>query len=257
MNNAEIIRLDTPEGEKHYRRLSARLPDFLEKYSPEKGYRVVKRCADSLSYEKGKLQLYEAQIRVGKKPADVGLPPILETPRMIFEAALIAADGEIIANGTACQEIKEFKDWEKGETAAFQRLLASLGFGGEVFDDDENRGLQAQGIAIIENGNGDGRGEAAATRADVAATAAAPAKTPAAEAPASGTAPETATESQKDKGVVPLPARKRGVVPAGTMSQINRLAKLKKVTVPDFKTMQEGLDFLVKLQSMPTETATG
>lgn len=257
MNNSEIIHLDTPEGVKKYKRFSARLPEFLAKYPYEKGFRVVKRCADSLSYQKGLLQLYEAAIRAGKKPAEVGLPPILETPTMIFEAALFGQDGEIIANGTSCQAIDEFKDWEKGETASFQRLLGSLGFGGDVFDDDENRGLDAQGIAIVDD---DDTGEPAGTtrrQSKVAAVAAATPTTPLKPTPAaSGSAPETAPEQSNDKGVVSLPERKSRVVPAGTLSQIKRLAKLRKVAVPEFKTLQEGLDFLVKLQNMGTEAAT-
>lgn len=235
MTKNEIITLETPEGEKRYRKFSARLPQFLEKYSPEKNYRVVHRCSDSLSYQKGLLQLYEAAIRAGKKPAEVGLPDIQEQATMIYEACLFGPDGETIANATAALRIEGIKDWEIGETAAFQRLLASLGFGGEVYDDDEDGDIHGQGLRIKPpvDTNAVAKTSAAADSAKE--------PLPAVAVAGAGRTAEVVEIRNTSK-----PQR---VVPAATMNQIKRLAKLRKVEVPDFKSLEEALKFLVDLQS--------
>lgn len=233
MSKNEIITLETPEGEKKYRRFSARLPEFLEKYPPEKNYRVVHRCSDSLSYEKGKLQLYEAAMRAGKKPAEVGLPEIPEQSTMIYEACLFGPDGETITNATAALRIETIKDWERGETAAFQRLLASLGFGGEVYVNDEGNDIHGQGLRIKPT-------------VDTTAVAKTPAGSAKEPLPAAATADAGRTAEVVD---LASGSRPRRLVPAATMNQIKRLAKLRKVEVPEFKSLEEALKFLVDLQS--------
>src|SRR5690606_2294724 len=47
------------------------------------------------------------------------------------------------------QKVLDLKDFEALETAANQRLLASLGFGGELFDDDEDRDLERSNPTLV------------------------------------------------------------------------------------------------------------
>jgi hypothetical protein len=142
----ESITLFTPEGDSiRYRRLSARLPEFLEAYPPRDGYRVEVRYLDPVEVKPGLKRLYEAALTAGKTPAEAGLPALAATT-VIFRAELIDAEGRMLATASALRPIQSYKDWEKGETAARQRLLAALGFGGEVFDEDEAGDQEDQGL---------------------------------------------------------------------------------------------------------------
>lgn len=141
------ITLFTPEGETvRYRRLSARLPKFLEAYPPREGFRVEAKYLDPVEVKPGLKRLYEAALTAGKTPAEAGLPALTATT-VIFRAELIDAEGRILATASALRPIQSYKDWEKGETAARQRLLAALGFGGEVFDEDEAGDQADQGLS--------------------------------------------------------------------------------------------------------------
>lgn len=142
----ESITLFTPEGDPiRYRRLSARLPEFLEAYPPRDGFRVEVRYLDPVEVKPGLKRLYEAALTAGKTPAEAGLPALAATT-VIFRAELIDAEGRMLAAASALRPIQSYKDWEKGETAARQRLLAALGFGGEVFDEDEAGDQTDQGL---------------------------------------------------------------------------------------------------------------
>lgn len=136
-----VVVIDTPDGPKPYRKLSVRIPEFLRDYPVKEGFRILVRQLDALSYQKGLLELYQAAIRAGKKPSEVGLPEVQPEAAMVFEAVLVDRSGETLATATAVQRIREFKDWERGETAARQRLLAALGYGGDILDEDEAANL--------------------------------------------------------------------------------------------------------------------
>lgn len=143
----EAVTLFTPEGDMvRYRRLSARLPEFLETYPPREGFRVEVKYLDPVEVKPGLKSLYEAALAAGKAPVEMGLPALTATT-VIFRAELIDTDGRILATASALRPIQSYKDWEKGETAARQRLLAALGFGGEVFDADEAGDQADQGLS--------------------------------------------------------------------------------------------------------------
>lgn len=147
MSQKKIVTIFTPQGEaKEYVKLSSRLPDFLAQYPPSEGYQVVIDYSDTLEVKPGLKALYIAAISAGRNPKDVGLPEITSNS-MVFTAKLIK-DGAVIATGSAMKPIYQLKDWEKGETAARQRLLAALGFGGEVFDEDEDGDMADQGLKV-------------------------------------------------------------------------------------------------------------
>lgn len=137
----------TPAGEiKDYKLLSARIPDFLKAFPKEDGYRVKVETYDPLSIKPGLLKLYDAAISAGKNPQDVGLPPLPSGDSVIFRASLVDKDGNVLESASALRAIYQYKDWEKGETAARQRLVAALGFGGESFDEDEEGDMVDQNL---------------------------------------------------------------------------------------------------------------
>lgn len=137
-NAAAIAYIADQNGErKPYKLFSARLPEFLAKYPIEDGYRVVVQHADYISSQATLIELYKLAIQAGKSPLDLCLPSLPNPNTHVFTATLFDPDGQVISAATACKEINFHKDWEAGETAARQRLIASLGFGGDVFDQDE------------------------------------------------------------------------------------------------------------------------
>ena len=136
---SKIVEFFTPEGEvTQYRPLSARLPTFLAVYGPERGFSVDTEIVDSLSLKPGLLKLYEIVLHAGRKPEEAGLPPLNGTGQtLVGRATLRDREGRVLATATAAKPIQSYKDLEVLETAARQRLLAALGFGGEVLDTDE------------------------------------------------------------------------------------------------------------------------
>lgn len=144
---SKIVEWFTPEGEvTHYRPLSARLPAFLAVYGPERGFSVDTEIVDSLSLKPGLLKLYEIVLHAGRKPEEAGLPPLsMAGQTLVGRATLRDPAGRVLATATAAKPIQSYKDLEVLETAARQRLLAALGFGGEVLDTDETRDQTDQG----------------------------------------------------------------------------------------------------------------
>jgi hypothetical protein len=143
-----VIELFTPEGDvKDYKLFSARLPQFLAAYPKDQGYRVKVETTDPMAHKPGLLKLYEAAITAGKNPTDVGLPVIAQGNTVVFTASLLDKDGNVLETASALRVILQYKDWEKGETAARQRLAAALGFGGECFDADEKSDIEDQGMS--------------------------------------------------------------------------------------------------------------
>ncbi len=127
-----------------YRKVSARLPEFLAKY-PVDEYAVIITATDTLAAKPGLLALYEKCIENGKSFEEAGLPAYDAANSFLFTAKLIHND-RVVRQTSAVVRVAEYKDYEAGETAAFQRLLAQLGFSGEVFDDDEDNDFTKQSL---------------------------------------------------------------------------------------------------------------
>ena len=144
---SKIVEWFTAEGEVvQYRPLSARLPAFLAVYGPERGYAVDTAMQDSLSLKPGLMKLYETVLQAGCKPEAVGLPPLsVAGQTLVCRATLRDPAGRVLATATAAKVIQSYKDLEVLETAARQRLLAALGFGGDIFDRDEDQDRADQG----------------------------------------------------------------------------------------------------------------
>jgi len=144
----KMVELYTPQGELAvYWKLSARLPAFLAQYGPAQGYALETEIQDSLSLKPGLLKLYEVALQLGRKPEDLGLPSLAAAGlTQVCRATLRDAAGRVVATATAAKLVQAYKDLEVLETAARQRLLAALGFGGEVFDEDEAHDQGDQGL---------------------------------------------------------------------------------------------------------------
>ena len=143
------IQLFSPQGEAFdYERVSARTPKFLAAYPPE-NYAVKIEATDALSVKPGLMRLYEKCIETGKTFNDYGLPAISIANTLVFTAKLIDKEGNVLRQTSALYVIQGQKDFETGETAAYQRLLASLGFGGEVYDNDENGDFRSQSLTGV------------------------------------------------------------------------------------------------------------
>ncbi|MCB1795704.1 MAG: hypothetical protein KDJ70_15030 [Candidatus Competibacteraceae bacterium] len=143
-----VIELYTNDGELvQYRPLSSRIRDFLGQYGPEKGYAVTTELVDTLSLKPGLMRLYEAALQAGRKPEELGLPALgLAGETGVCRAVLTDAHGRVVATATAAKRIQAYKDLEILETAARQRLLAALGYGGDVLDEDERQDQRDQGF---------------------------------------------------------------------------------------------------------------
>lgn len=147
MAQKQVIEIFSEDGEiKQYRPLSQRLPEFLEAFPPSKGFQVVVETADPMS-NASILEVYKAAVAAGHKPSDLGLPHL--PGGIVFRAKLIDPEGRVLASASAHRfRLDQFKDWEKAETAARQRLLAAVGFGGEILDEDEEGDIRDQGKEV-------------------------------------------------------------------------------------------------------------
>ncbi|MGH8240347.1 MAG: hypothetical protein ACREXP_25480 [Steroidobacteraceae bacterium] len=136
-------------SETRYTRYSARLPLFLKEYSPKEGFRVVIERTDLLSQKKGLLSLLREAVVAGRKVSDLGLSSIeRDINTIVCVAKLLGPTGEVLRDASAAMEVIERKDFEALETAADQRLLARCGFGGEIFDDEEDADIRGQGGTV-------------------------------------------------------------------------------------------------------------
>lgn len=119
-----------------YETVSERLPAFLEAFSPSDGWRIVKDHTFASAEKSEIARLWEKALEAGKDPRELGLPPVAGQV-VIFGASLWSPEERLIANATSLKSVVSVKDWEAGETAAFQRLMATVGFGGSTMDADE------------------------------------------------------------------------------------------------------------------------
>ncbi len=128
---------------------SAPLAAFLEHFGPDRGYAVETEIVDAFSLHPGLLRLYEAALQAGRTPEELGLPaPAPAAGVLVCRATLRDDQGRVVATATAAQPIQVYQDLEVLETAARQRLLAALGFGGEALDADEALDPHDQGLAV-------------------------------------------------------------------------------------------------------------
>jgi hypothetical protein len=239
MSRAGVITLFDEHGEaKDYKKLSFRLPEFLKKYPKEEGYQVVIEKADMLDMKPALKALYLAAISAGVDPKTVGLPEI-KNLAIVFTATL-RRGGVDLESGSALVPILEYKDWEKGETAARQRLLSALGFGGEVLDADEAADQKSQGLS-----------SATAAPATVAFSKARAEKAgPVKREEASDAETEAGEEAEEvqDQATKAKTAAPTGV-PAALIRQIEHQATLLGIETPQVSSTEEAKKVLKDLLS--------
>ena len=142
-----IIQILNPDGTwSDYRPLSERLPAFLEAYPKNEGWQVRMSEREGLVVKPELVRLWQAAIEAGKNPAELGLPE-LPTNMFLFVAELVSPDGKVVETAAAWRPVVQYKDYEKGQTQARQRLLAACGFGGDMLDADEVSDIEEQGLS--------------------------------------------------------------------------------------------------------------
>lgn len=208
------VEIFTEEGTvEKYRLLSERLPEFLEAFPVSEGYRIV----------------------VDAK-ALTDLCPGLEVGGIIFTASLFKGE-LVVANASAHRfRLANYKDWEKGETAARQRLLAACGFGGHVLDEDEVSDMEDQGREITCPAP-----PAATTERKVPSQVEAKAETKAPD-------PQKAPAKQQTKPVPQqLQPATSSEIPDAMMRQVLHQATIRGVEVPSLNSMDDARTFLKSL----------
>ena len=260
--NSKVVHIQNPNGEtSQYVKVSARVPDFLKVYGPDKGYRVLSHSTDYLDFAQGRKALCLALAAQGKLP-DEHIKELMSERKVVFKSQLVDKEGTVVAESSAIKPIWNHKDFESGETAAFQRLLARLGFGGEVFDLDEDNDMQTQGLAF------DVVSETEPSQSETVTMQPIEMETSRRE-PAPTESAETKTESTK---VPPEPAKPpakqqtvdksttRGVktdpttVQPAQRRQLESLARVKGVTCPEVTTPAEFREALLELKALPLPT---
>jgi hypothetical protein len=125
--------LDSQNRPRYYIPLEARVPKFLAEYPPKQGYRVTMETFDLLSVRKGLLSVLKEAIAAGRKISDLGLMGLEETmTTLVCTARLFDPDGRELRTASANACLLAEKDFEKLESAAFNRLISALGFDGNI-----------------------------------------------------------------------------------------------------------------------------
>jgi hypothetical protein len=163
---------------------------------------------------------------------------------MVFTASLYDKTGNVVANASAMRfRLSEYKDWEKAETAARQRLLAALGFGGEILDEDEAGDMTEQGLRIkapasVAPSKPHGKDKSKSDPAPVVDPAA-----------AEGTSVEEKPEVGSPSQEVETSDTPEETIQPAILRQIEHQAKIKGKPVPKVKNMVEARSKLKELMS--------
>ena len=251
-----VIQILNQDGSaSRYKRVSARMPEFLAKYGPDKGYRVLSSVTDYLDVTTGRFKVLLAQAQNGNLPSDVA-KQLWEDRKMVFTAKLANEAGDVVAEASAIKPIFNMKDYEIGETAALQRLMAKVGFGGEIFDTDEDEDLASIGQPLDEQS-----ATPAVSTATVSPIKAVP--KPETETNASEEVQESvskdaenanAAEQQQGENEKQTPRGKRvdpDKIQPAQLRQLQSLARVKGVECPKVTTPKELQAELARLHQLP------
>lgn len=255
------ITIFSPNGEANdYRTVSERLPEFDRRFPIDDGYRVIRSHISAKDFGSDLIHLYEVAIANGHSARDVGLP-FIEGFGVIFKAELFKGD-TLIRNASAYKQITQTKDWEAGETAAFQRLMAACGLGGSDLDADDQFDRVTSGLEIPPESRPDAAQQEAAPRVEEP-VAQQEAKTPPVETPE----PQTKTEAPQDEPEAPKAQRKTSkAAPKETsqkpqtdaaeeirpqlLNQLAHVAKLAGEPVPEVSTVKEAKAEIKRLNAL-------
>lgn len=120
---------------REYDRFSERHPKFLEKFP-----------IGEFSLITSPIPLKEVAPQLAAFSQEMAEAGNKQPPYVAFKAELRDKNDRLLASATALTEIVTMKDWEKGETAAMQRLIGFCGFGSGMFDLDEIKSLKDRGV---------------------------------------------------------------------------------------------------------------
>lgn len=131
-----------------YRTVSARLPEFLQRFPPDEGWGVEIEVRDPLSCRPGLMELYKECIRAGRTARSL---PDSNDPawKAVLFVAKLTKDGRTVVTASCLQAIEFEYDYESAETRARGRLMSACGFGPEVLDCDELRQEADRGKRIV------------------------------------------------------------------------------------------------------------
>lgn len=239
-----------PDGQvTEYLPVSDRIAQFLEKYGPDKGFRVRTNVRDYLDINPGLKAVYAAAARSGTVLS--GLPTV-NREVFCFEVRLVSPEGKVVAQASALRQIDltssfafQARLWESAETAAFQRLMARVGFGSDTLLADEQRDMAARGTDFKPDAavsTPDGEQVQAQADAPISAEAEAEAeKTPSSESEEEAAPPEKATVESSKGSEVSEPV----------LRQIRHLATLRGIEPPDVTTKAQAKAALKELRATP------
>lgn len=248
MAQENVIDLFNRDGtQSKYRLFSARLPEFMKAYPAEDGWCVEREAVSAVSLQPELVQMHVAAISVGKSPKDLGLPAL--PAGMLFKCQLVDPNGKVVRTASSLVVVREFdgqpppvggwKDWEAGETNAFQRLAAAMGFGGDQLDSDEKQ-IQGRSEKVVAGNT------AAAAPVAVIEVEDESRQVSVTDDPASS---EGGAPAKAVKAVKAVKTSKPGeeALFGGFKRQVEMLARQLKIDVPDVKTVQDCKDAMATM----------
>ena len=222
-NKSNIITIFQDGESKHLKSYSTRLESFLAQYPPMSGWAIQ---------TEGKI-----------------IPPITtgDEPAIQFDAYLVDPQGQKRTNRSSLGKLSVNKAWQKTETNACSRLLAALGFGSEVFDEEEIEDFLDHGYQVSQ---GIAPKNAPAQEPSKVTTVQAVSQTPNPVDDAtdvdksnnehSSTKVDAATEPEAKPALIKTPQRTaNNGIPKVLMSNLKRMAIQLGKTVPELTTKSE------------------
>lgn len=272
MTKRTITFCDEATGEiREYVRYSARLDDFNRKFGPETEYRVVSSISGLLDLQPSRMAAVQEAAGNGLKPQDCGLGKL--SNMMVCTHRLLNANGDVVCDAHAAMAVTGHKDLECLATASHQRLMAKVGFGGEIFDEDEDRDIAAtahRGTSGPDEGEDEPLGTATAESAPEpdappadaakpqrpARKARKPSRAPEAPEPAEGAGQPDATQTQQDAEQAspaeaparkPAPPKAEQPAPVAMVRQVQQLAQRAGEDTPEVTTLSEAQQAIKRL----------
>lgn len=257
--NPKVVSIFNDDGTaSQYTRVSARIPEFLKKYGPDQGFRVRSEIVDYLDVSEGRKAFLMGLIEKGLLPNE-RVEEVLNDKRYVFKAQLQDQEGNVVAEATAVKRVWREKDFETGETAALQRLLARVGFGGDVFDIDEINDMEDQKLIYQVGEPGDTSSAIDEPKVDANPQQA----KPEAERETKTTEVKASVEDKKpDAKQKSAPANDKSKQGQGKRAEVTKVqpaqlkmlesqARIKGVECPNVETIEQFQQELARIRALP------
>lgn len=258
-----MIEIFNERGEpRDYMTMAERLPEFLKRYGPDRGYSIRTRVRGHLGMHPDLTDLYRSALSAGVSLTDL---PTIDMSVFRFEAQLFDVEGRIVAEASALRRINtsleatfQARAWEAGETAALQRLLARVGYGSDTLLADELGDIDGRGVAYAHEREGPVTSRQEGDLPDGGAKT----SVPTAE-PKPPTKPQTSSKSEggmKAEGKPEAPPKpeilqnepdKGAEASEALLRQIRHLASVRGIEPPAVTTRAEAKEALKALRATP------